>query len=44
MGRLANFRQNNKQGRWNNWGDWQKSPKFINGEVEINGEAGKNSN
>ena len=37
MGRLANFDQNNKRG------GWQKSPKLINGEVGIYGEAGKNT-
>ena len=37
MGRLASFGQNNKRG------DWQKSPNLINGEVEINEEAGKNT-
>ena len=34
MGRLANFGQNNKRGRC-------KSPKLINNEVGINGEAAK---
>ena len=43
MGRLANFGQNNKQGRYNKWGGWQKSPKLINREVGINREAGKNT-
>ena len=37
MRRLANFSQNNKRG------DWHKSPKLTNGEVGINGEAGKNT-
>ena len=35
MARLANFGQNNKRG------GRQKSPKLINGEVGINGHAGK---
>ena len=26
----------------NKWGGWQKSSKLINGEVGINGKAGKN--
>ena len=37
MARLANFGQNNKRG------GRQKSPKLINGEVGINGHAGKNT-
>ena len=37
MGRLANFGQNSKRG------GWQKSPTLINGEVGINGDAGKNT-
>ena len=37
MGRLANFGQNSKQG------GRQKSPKLTNGEVGVNGEAGKNA-
>ena len=43
MGRLENFCQNNKRGWCNKWGGLQKSPKLINGEVGINGEAGKNT-
>ena len=43
MGRLANFGQNNKQGGCNKQEGWQKSPKLINGDVGINGEAGKNT-
>ena len=42
-GRLANFSQNNKRGGRNKRGGWQKSPKLINEDVEINGEAGKNT-
>ena len=34
---------NNKQGGWNKRGGWQKFPKLINRELEINGEAGKNT-
>ena len=37
MRRLANFGQNNKQGRCNKREGWRKSPKLINGE------AGKNT-
>ena len=40
---LANFGQINKQGDCNKQGGWQKSPKIINEEVGINGEAGKNT-
>ena len=40
---MINFGQNNKQGGNNIRGSWQKSPKLINGEVGINGEAGKNT-
>ena len=40
MDRLANFSQNNKR---EGLGGWQKSPKLINGEVGMNGEAGKNT-
>ena len=43
MRRLANFDQNNKRGRCNKREGWRKSPKLINGEVAINGEAGKNT-
>ena len=43
MRRLANFGQNNKQGRCNKREGWRKSPKLINVEVGINGEAGKNT-
>ena len=32
----------NKWGGCHKWGGWQKSPKLINREVGINGEAGKN--
>ena len=35
--------QNNKRGGCNKRGGWQKFPKLINREVEINGEAGKNT-
>ena len=35
--------QNNIPGRWNKQGGSQKSPKVINREVGINGEAGKNT-
>ena len=38
-----NFGQINKQGDCNKQGGWQKSPKIINEEVGINGEAGKNT-
>ena len=41
--RLANFGQNNNWGGWNKRGGWQKSPKLINGEDGINGEADKNT-
>ena len=44
MRRLANFGPNNKQGGCNKRGDWQKSPKLINGEAGINREVGKKSN
>ena len=40
---MANFGQNNKRGGCNKWEGWQKSLKLINGEVGINGEAGKNT-
>ena len=40
---LANFGQNNEREVCNKRGGWQKSPKLINGEVGINGEAGKNT-
>ena len=40
---LVNFCQNNKPGGCNKRGGWQKPPKLINGEVGINGEAGKNT-
>ena len=43
MGRLANFGQHNKQGGCNKQEGWQKPPKLINGDVGINGEAGKNT-
>ena len=43
MGRLANFDQNNKWEVCNKRGGQQKSPKLINGEVGINGEACKNT-
>ena len=43
MGRLANFSQNNKLRGWNKPGDWQNSPNLINGDVGINGKAGKNT-
>ena len=36
-------RGQNKWGGCNKWGGWQKSPKLINREVGINGEAGKNT-
>ena len=35
--------QNDKRGRCNKRGGWQKSPQLINREVGINGEAGKNT-
>ena len=34
--------QNDKRGGYNKRRGWQKSPKLINREVGINGEAGKN--
>ena len=34
--------QNDKRGGCNKRGGWQKSPKIINKEAGINGEAGKN--
>ena len=40
---MINFGQNNKWGGCDERGSWQKSPKLINGEVGINGEAGKNT-
>ena len=40
---MANFGQNNKRGGCNKRGGWEKSPKLINEEVGINGEAGKNT-
>ena len=41
---VSNRRQGqNKWGGCNKWGGWQKSPKLINREVGINGEAGKNT-
>ena len=40
---LKNFGQNNKRGGCNKRGGWQKSPKLVNGEVGINGKAGKNT-
>ena len=36
-------RVSNRKGGRNKRGGWQKSPKLINGEVGINGEAGKNT-
>ena len=35
--------QNDKRGRCNKLGSWQKSPQLINKEIGINGEAGKNT-
>ena len=35
--------QNDKRGGCNKRGGWQKSPKIINKEAGINGEAGKNT-
>ena len=43
MGRPANFGQNNKWGGCNKRGGWQKSPKLINRDFEINEGAGKNT-
>ena len=40
---MINFGQNNKRGGNNKRVSWQKSPKLINREVGINGEAGKNT-
>ena len=40
---MANFGQNDKWEGCSKRGGWQKSPKLINGEVGINGEAGKNT-
>ena len=37
------FAKNNKRRGCNQRGSWQKSLKLKNGEVEINGEAGKNT-
>ena len=34
--------QNDKRGGCNKRGVWEKSPRLINKEVGINGEAGKN--
>ena len=38
-----NIGQNNKREGCHKWGDWQKSPRLINEEVGINGDAGKNT-
>ena len=38
---LTNF--SNRSGGWNKREHWQISAKIINGEVGINGEAGKNT-
>ena len=43
MERLVNFGQSNKWGGCNKRRGWQKSPKLMNGEVGINGEAGKST-